>query len=108
MNHSTKIGKMDAYLIEARSIGGLSESPAFVYRTVPFCTGNFYLLGLIHGHRDIAPELKNDLDMPHDLFEKVNMGIAIVVPAKKILEVLNQPKILEEIEKLEKKLAYSK
>ena len=85
----TKMGMTEAYLIEARSIGGLSGSPAFVYKR-----NRFYLLGLMHGHWDIPPENKNDfVDM--DSFGSVNMGIAIVVPAKKILEVLNQPKLVE-------------
>jgi len=33
------------------------------------------------------------------------MGIAIVVPAKKILEVLNHPKIVEQREKSEEQIA---
>jgi hypothetical protein len=85
----TKIGMIEAYLIEARSIGGLSGSPVFVNKR-----NRFYLLGLMHGHWDIPPENKNDfVDM--DSFGSVNMGIAIVVPAKKILEVLNQPELVE-------------
>ena len=89
----TKTGMMEAYLIEARSIGGLSGSPAFVRKIVQG-RGKLYLLGLMHGHWDIPPENKNDFaDM--DSFGSVNMGIAIVVPAKKILEVLNQPELVE-------------
>jgi hypothetical protein len=87
----TKIGPIDAYLVEARSIGGLSGSPVFVNMGImrdrrgvlnvekrvnnERSTGAIYLLGLMHGHYDE---------------QKVNMGIGIVVPATKILEVVNQ------------------
>jgi hypothetical protein len=62
---------------------------------VPIGIGGFYLLGLMHGHWDIPTRNKNDLLMTDDLFGKVNMGIAIVVPAKKILEVLNHPELVK-------------
>jgi len=93
----TRMGSIDAYLIEARSIGGLSGSPAFVRETVSTGIGGFYLLGLMHGHWDIPPEARDD-DVPQadeDAQAKVNMGIAVVVPATKILEVLNQPALVE-------------
>lgn len=88
-------GDIEAYLIEARSIGGLSGSPAFVRATVKGQHGEFYLLGLMHGHWDIPPSAKNDeAVIDSDEYGLVNMGIAIVVPAKKILEVLNQPELV--------------
>jgi hypothetical protein len=93
----TSIGPMDAHLIEARSIGGLSGSPVFVRETRQFGLGNIYLLGLMHGHWDIAPKTINDMvvadeDRPGS---SVNMGIAIVVPARKILEVINSPELAD-------------
>jgi len=90
----TSIGDIEAYLVEARSIGGLSGSPAFVRETVYEGIGSFYLLGLMHGHWDIPAKNRSDIG---DVYSKgtVNMGIAIVVPAKKILEVLNQPQLVE-------------
>ena len=100
----TDLGSIEAYLIEARSIGGLSGSPAFVRETAPVGLGTFYLLGLMHGHWDIPPEKKNDLLMQGEFFGRVNMGIAIVIPAKKILEVLNHPKLVERREELDEKL----
>ncbi len=97
----TRIGNIEAYLIEARSIGGLSGSPAFVIQTAPPEVGKLYLLGLMHGHWDIPPEAKNDqLVMDNDHYKQVNMGIAIVIPAKKILEVMNQ-EILDTWRRLE-------
>jgi len=91
---------MEAYLVEARSLGGLSGSPVFVNLgfvrnvsgEVKFASGGsgiFYLLGLMHGHWDrlVPVTLASD----EIQVESVNMGITIVAPAKKILEVINQP-----------------
>lgn len=97
----TRTGMIEAYLIEARSIGGLSGSPAFVYK-IAQGRGKLYLLGLMHGHWDIPPENKNDFVIT-DSFGSVNIGIAIVVPAKKILEVINQPELVEIRHKEEEK-----
>jgi len=90
---------MLAYLAEGRSIGGLSGSPVFVRNTVNMAVsdasgqiaklygiGDTHFLGLMHGHWDIPADLDK---IPHS--EMVNMGISIVVPAHKIIEVLQQP-----------------
>lgn len=116
---SGRMANIEAYLIEARSIGGLSGSPAFVRENVLqemfvksrtktekklVChSGDFYLLGLMHGHWSTLPENKNEVEIiPETQDEdRVNLGIAIVVPAKKILEVINQPKLIEERRRLE-------
>jgi hypothetical protein len=88
---------MDVYLIESRSIGGLSGSPVFARETA-FTRGknkkgrdvelqgvsDFQLLGLISGHWDT---------ISHPV--SVNAGIAIVVPAHKILETLDHPDLLK-------------
>lgn len=99
-----QFGLIDAFLIEARSIGGLSGSPVFLhssgYRTERGAIMNltpptYYLLGLMHGHWDTAVA-KVDAATTADKLteEKVNMGIAIVVPSEKIIEVLSHPKIV--------------
>jgi hypothetical protein len=85
----TKLGEMVAYLIECRSIGGLSGSPVFVIPqsgplsgVLPLARGlKFYLLGLIHGHFDV-PEADVDHAASGDGLnvEQVNTGIAIVTP----------------------------
>jgi hypothetical protein len=98
----TDLGNIEAYLIEARSIGGLSGSPAFVRETVAIGLGRFYLLGLMHGHWDIPPDKKNDFLINKEILGTVNMGIAIVVPAKKILETLNSPDLVKQREEFEK------
>ena len=95
-------GEIDAYLAEGRSIGGLSGSPVFVRNTVnmPVMTakrepeiisglGPLHFLGLMHGHWE-TPIGFNSAEQ----VEAVNMGISIVVPAKKILEVLYHPELV--------------
>lgn len=89
----TANGEVEAYLIEARSIGGLSGSPAFVRETVKDA-GEVYLLGLMHGHWDLPPEEKNAANRNKDALGAVNMGIAIVIPAKTILEVIDHPELM--------------
>lgn len=102
----TSIGLIDAYLIEARSIGGLSGSPVFVHLgrvrvhedQLKFTKrGVFYLLGLMHGHWDVG---LSDLDQAAPEADiqgkqRMNMGIGIVVPIEQILEVIDQPAILD-------------
>ncbi len=103
----TRMGLMEAYLIEMRSIGGLSGSPVFVYLD-PFRhpdEGVFWLLGLIHGHWNIKREGEQATVLEEDLEqEKVNMGIAIVPPVDRILEVLNMPEMVERREQPEREL----
>jgi hypothetical protein len=95
--HSQDFGLMDTYLIEARSIGGISGSPVFVRSSGPGgLLSSCFLLGSIHGHWDIRPEDKNTfLDGVGDKAEKINMGIAVVVPAKRILEVFDHPELVQ-------------
>jgi hypothetical protein len=63
--------------------------------------GPYVFLGLVHGHWDIPVDQKNEV-YPRQATQKdkenkelVNMGIAIVIPAKKIREVLYQPDLVE-------------
>lgn len=100
-----KDASMDAYLIEARSIGGLSGSPVFVH-TGPVRLrdgkvmiaehrgGIWWLLGLMHGHFNVRVP---DIDVAEDGLSsfEVNAGLAIVTPATKIMEVINQKKLLD-------------
>ncbi len=97
----TDYGDIDAYLVEARSIGGLSGSPVFAYigdiRKIGITTqlgrkGRplFYWLGLMHGHFELS-KLEIDNLIEDSLTNlQINMGIAVVVPTSKILEVINQ------------------
>jgi hypothetical protein len=102
-------GFLEAYLVEARSIGGLSGSPAFVHlpaiRTIDgktelhkeATTFQLYLLGLVHGHFDVQ-DLNSDvvLDDPKNSTSGIHAGIGVVVPVEKIIETLMQPGLVEE------------
>jgi len=104
---------IDAYLIEARSIGGLSGSPVFIRETLAMSMstspivepgrnrtkflhglGHFYFFGSLIGHWDV-PEGFSPTQA-----ETVNMGIAPVVPASKIREILFQPELAEIMKKV--------
>jgi hypothetical protein len=102
-------GEAEVYLIEARSIGGLSGSPVFVRGTLNikfkanpagedmlmYGIGHPYLLGLVHGHWAIPVETMNDTHIkPTGERSEANLGLAIVVPASRIMEVLNHPGLI--------------
>jgi len=91
-------GSIEAYLIEARSIKGLSGSPVFVLKQkgihfgehiVPSNKVTLHFLGLMHGHWDLNPGESVDVDDAEGGADSINIGIAIVIPAKHILETLN-------------------
>ena len=96
----TKRGLIQAYLVEARSIGGLSGSPVFlnlgnarvIGGALKFASGGptFLLLGLIHGHYEAAAEeaLLADHVNEDTIGASINAGIAIVVPFNRIKEVV--------------------
>lgn len=96
-------GDMDAHLIESRSIGGLSGSPVYVHMTDPRVDDEgkasypgmrfIYLFGLIHGHYDVKLPDEDGIVDDELREETINMGIAIVVPAKQIKETLDHPKL---------------
>lgn len=97
--HTEDLGDIDAYLVEARSIGGLSGSPVFAYLGSMRRKGTkqvgrqgllFYWIGLMHGHFDLSKYEMDNLAEDSMNKLKINMGIAIVVPVWKILEVVNQ------------------
>lgn len=96
-----KFGEIDAYLIEARSIGGISGSPVFFRKPQQtdkgFSAGvNFYLGGLMHGHWE-TNENKIDsssVELDFEGNKNVNMGIAIVTPIHKLREILHSAELI--------------
>jgi len=119
-----KDGKLiDAYLVESRSLGGLSGSPVFVRQTVRIDgqairegfvdsagrklpknevvsgLGRIYFLGSMIGHWDEP----TGFSFPQH--EAVNMGISPMVPAQKIKEILTQSELLEMVKKVNEELA---
>lgn len=118
----TAEGYADAYLIEARSIGGLSGSPVFVH-IAPFRTiegevqtargYTHYLLGLMQGH--FMTQSRQDAVLSEEddgAMETISTGIGVVVPAQKILETINQPALADQreaaVESLKRKSGFVK
>jgi hypothetical protein len=115
-------GDIEAYLIEVKSIAGLSGSPAFIsardasvqdwvpailpdprYKPpdldsmVNWWNWNFF--GLVHGHFDV--DRVDQDDATDDMGEQersINAGIGIVIPAVKVIETLLQPELMHEME----------
>jgi hypothetical protein len=111
-----------ANLLESRSIGGLSGSPVFIRETVRIDTsshsggrmrvatareesgepteiagvGRFHFFGSMVGHWQIPLPA----EFSRTQLEAVNMGIAPMVPAHKILEVLTQPELSRMMDQL--------
>lgn len=77
-----KVQLMEAYLIESRSFGGLSGSPVFAWKS----PGVFFLLGVVFAHYHAFEDLRVILEE-----EAINMGIAIVTPVEKLVEMVNAP-----------------
>ena len=103
-------GFSDVYLIEARSIGGMSGSPVFVrpsgkipvqvlpdgsIETLLALRDRTKLLGVIHGHWDVRETDINSYPINQDRKRGVNYGVAIVVPAIKLIETLNREDLVD-------------
>jgi hypothetical protein len=110
----TRRGYMDAYLVESRSLGGLSGSPVIV-QIEPFWTAGgkikkanhgddaAYLLGMVHGHFMLEDE--NDIvreDFPEEdqsseksTHDELNSGISVVIPIDKVIEAINQDSLMK-------------
>ncbi|MFC1908948.1 hypothetical protein ACFLXD_03695 [Chloroflexota bacterium] len=86
----------DAYLVESRSWGGHSGSPVFIYFPITRKPGvidfghqqEFALLGLTQGHFDIPKDVIFTGDILGTGEVPLNAGIAVVIPAEKIIETL--------------------
>jgi hypothetical protein len=95
--------RIRAYLVEARSSGGHSGSPAFIYfpadrfgnSITVSATLPIFFLGLVQGHYDIESEAKLLGDIGT---VKVNSGIATVVPAQEIYDLLMSEEVVSERE----------
>lgn len=112
----TKYGIYDAFLVEVRSIDGLSGSPVcinLVGRTIPLSAPprplphpgepqfRFFLAGMILGYNEVYNP-RDTIEIRERLAESVtratvplNTGIAVVLPVWRILEVMEQPKLTE-------------
>lgn len=116
--HTRYCGYTDAYLIEARSIAGLSGSPVVTARSpvaelpnaadVQRWTANRYLLlGLMHGHYDVE-NLAEDLVVDDANGGSINTGIGVVIPVEKILDTIAHPDLVRMREEIMKVMRNSK
>jgi hypothetical protein len=98
----------ESYLVEARSVGGYSGSPVFVYipsfatrpktgKQVSSASYGPWLLGIVWGHlndwKPVCDAQGRPLDRPHPESMQVgqNSGMMGVVPIWKLIELLNHP-----------------
>lgn len=99
--------KMEAYVVEARSYGGMSGSPVFVrestYLAAPnskdsftqrpfYGYGSFFLLGVGVGHWTIDKDAIND-SVSQEERERLHRGLSVVAPSYKLTEVLMHPEL---------------
>jgi hypothetical protein len=100
---------VDAYLVEARSWGGHSGSPTFIYYPpdrrpgAVMLGGTPALLGLVSAHFPIRKNavLRDSLDSTP---ANENAGIAVVVPAQGIIDLLNREVLVEDREERKKEV----
>ncbi len=101
--------EVDGFLIEARSISALSGSPVLARRTAEIhglfkwgtnqtepmgaTAATLYLLGFICAHWEITESIQLGL------IRGVNVGLAVVIPGEKILDILNGRELSEMREK---------
>jgi hypothetical protein len=89
--------KVDAFLVEMRSVSGFSGSPVFIYigpgtyrgngTMMPFYSEQIGLIGIDAGHKQLTAPVEG-LQGQEPAFVKLNSGISIVVPYTKIKELV--------------------
>jgi hypothetical protein len=75
--------------------------------SVAMAVGKIYILGLVHGIQPLETMVEfpnNDPCAVPDPTQKWHPGISLIVPSTKILEILNQPKLIEYEQKMDKQL----
>jgi hypothetical protein len=128
-----KLGKeannhmQEAFLVETRSMSGFSGSPVFVYRpseieatippgedsfetrhryitTITELVGHVNFLGIDCGHVQKYEKVVNGALIPHPQWKVAgNTGMAIVIPAWRLLELLNTPELIMQRKNKDKK-----
>lgn len=102
------VEERDAILVEGRSWGGHSGSPAFIVFPMTRYMGqlrgvgdsprdNWALLGLVLGHWDLPSPIRlaNQIGDDKEREAMVNSGIALVGPGQHILDLVNRPDVVE-------------
>ncbi len=98
-----------SYLVEVRSIAGLSGSPVFVHMAPlrvmpngdvkPTIGKTHYFIGVMQGHfqtSDATDIVSPDERAPGDM----NAGVGVVIPGKHVLELMDMPRLKNEREKI--------
>jgi hypothetical protein len=120
-------GLYDGYLIETRSIGGLSGSPVYVYldawrpqyhkEVSKFNTSRLlwriYTLGIVRGHWDLerqdeAVDESLAAKLGNKEIERLNTGIAVVTPIQEVDKILQGEHLVKHREKAMKNLLKSR
>ncbi len=58
--------------------------------------GTVYLMGLMHGHWDVkSDKIIDEVEQDSGIKAGINVGIAIVTPAFKILDILNCDELIK-------------
>lgn len=92
--------KVEAFLVEMRSLSGFSGSPVFVYmgpgtyrgdgRMMPFYTETIGLIGIDTGHKVVELAVRDSTGKASELTVAQNSGVAIVAPIWKVGEALSE------------------
>jgi hypothetical protein len=97
----TDTGYIRAYLIETRSIGGLSGSPVFLSRVsyLPVTEDALAILffGMMRGR--LNTQDANDVVAGDSPADTINSGIGVVVPSEDIMKFINKPEFVDQREK---------
>ena len=105
----TMRGPVIAYLVEVRSIGGLSGSPVFVQMAPQRVLSNgevretegqaYYFLGVMLGHH-VTNDPKEVVSLDPWAPADMNTGLGVVVPWQRLMEVIEMPVLREQREKI--------
>ena len=104
-----------AYLIEFRSMGGLSGSPVFAYigpgrvdpsgKPLQFAFAALYLIGVVRGHWEHEEPRIPFPSVFSDETGKVNWGIGVVTPATELIPILYSEQFVKQREAIDRKFA---
>lgn len=104
--------EQDSFLVEARSLLGYSGAPVYAYRTGSYWGGGVppvaqaLMLGIGWAHVKHPVDERVEYEVEVETFDELtpgryNSGIMAVVPAWKIADLLDEPKVIEMRRKIE-------
>jgi len=100
-----RLVRMEGYVIEGKSFGGMSGSPVFIRESLQFqpktalhgathkqhyAFGEFYLMGVGVGHWEIGTNaINDDIHDSSSTNDKLHRGLSIVAPVARLVDILN-------------------